>query len=222
MNHHLTFDYPLPSPCFGQGYISSTSVYGDHGGRPVNENTLPSNPSRKGQLRLAAEDEWRAFANSTASSLCIFRLSGIYGPGRSALHTFHRNPSVLSDTRDTLDMIVSRVHLDDIVAALVAAVAADRKTMQKADHLLAQDMTVNISDDLPATRRDVFNYASKLLSRNARAALDDDNVERRVSGRNLYRASKRVSNHKMKQILLPQLRYPTYKEGFAALIREVL
>lgn len=204
-----------------QGYLSSTSVYGDHNGAWVDESSPSIQVSEKGRRRLAAEHQWHRLAHSCGAALNVLRLSGIYGTDRSALDTLRKNPYVLDDTSDTLDMIVSRVHVDDIVAALVAA-AVQHNEKQLGDE--KGSSIINIADDLPASRRDVFKCAEDLLRNAGRLERPvGRNTEGRLqSGRNKDRRSKRVSNAKMKRLLLPSLSLPTYREGLQAIARDIL
>lgn len=204
-----------------QGYISSTSVYGDHKGAWVDESSPSIRVSEKARRRLAAEHEWRRLADSCGIALSVLRLAGIYGAGRSALDTLRRNPRVLDETSDTLDMIVSRVHVHDIVAALVAA--AVQHTEKQRDK--GKECTIiNIADDLPASRREVFTRAEELLRNAGRLErpVGRNTGGRLQSSRNRDRGNKRVSNARMKRLLLPSLSFPTYREGLQAISRDVL
>lgn len=144
----------------------------------------------------------------------IFRLAGIYGPNRNALNTLLRNPNVLRQTSETIDMLVSRVHVDDLAAAVASAILSTPTELDlKAPRY---EHVYNISDDLPASRKDVFKYADALLNKIGLACQAKAVQTQYVSRRHKQRASKRVSNAKMKE-LLPELKYPSYREGLKAI-----
>ncbi|KAI0561472.1 NAD(P)-dependent oxidoreductase [Gracilaria domingensis] len=202
------------------GYLSSTSVYGDHGGALVDENSSILNPSLKGQLRLEVENKWLDLAKHVEVPTCIFRVAGIYGPGRNALQTLLRNPNVVNQTKDTLDMIVSRIHVADLANAVTSAICLETGETDT-EISISLDQVYNISDDLPASRRSVFTYAEALL-RNLE--LSQDNTKYRyqpLSVRHRIRASKQVSNAKMKNKLVPNLHFPSYREGLGAIAQEL-
>lgn len=203
--------------------MSSTSVYGDHAGRWVCEDSPSLGPGKKGRTRLAVEAEWAQLARQAQSALTIFRLAGIYGEGRSAIDTLRRNPHVLAQTRPTADMIVSRIHVDDLVAALVAAIALADKPHVRWGHQL-DPVIFNLADDRPASRQEVFSYAEDLLRQAGEQVVLNqlDDRQQISSVRNRDRASKKVSNAKMKQLLIPKLSYPTYKDGLREIAKTVL
>jgi nucleoside-diphosphate-sugar epimerase len=225
-------------------YVSSTSVYGEHDGARVNEETLPRAPGQKGLARLAAESSWRAVvenmknkpAGAASPRFNIMRLAGIYGPGRSALDTLlnrQRRQAGSSGTTTTLGshMLTSRIHVDDIVDALVAAMFSTK----------ARGI-YNLADDLPASRADVFDHARALILKgtagfsslkrlqgleqgvNTPMVLGMKRSEQTSfppSRRDLERTSKRVCNKRLKTELLPSLRFPTYHDGLAAIAAEL-
>jgi nucleoside-diphosphate-sugar epimerase len=203
-------------------YLSSTSVYGEHDGGWVTEATTPADARSVGIERLEAEQGWAAIASSLSTAnahrLCIMRLAGIYGPGRSAIDTLLRRP-VFDRAGGAGAKLTSRVHVDDIVAALIAA----------AGHASASGV-YNIGDNLPASRDEVFAYARGLLqngkagpacaarlSQLENAALPVGDLQPAISRRQRERTSKRVSNQRLCIDLLPKLAYPSFREGLDAI-----
>ncbi|CAN8061426.1 unnamed protein product [Agarophyton chilense] len=200
------------------GYLSSTSVYGDHSGALVDELSSSLNPSAKGKLRLAVESSWIDLAKRAQVLACVFRVAGIYGPSRNALQTLLRNPSVMNQTSDTLDMIVSRIHVVDLANAVTSAVYLEHPESEARSF---SQVYYNIGDDLPASRRAVFGYAAALLQGTKFPRHTTDSRVAAVSTRHSIRASKQVSNAKMKNLLLPNLSFPTYREGLGAIAQEL-
>jgi nucleoside-diphosphate-sugar epimerase len=208
------------------GYLSSTSVYGEHAGGWVTEQTLPASPGSKGVERLEAEQGWvsliASMPNADRLRLCIMRLAGIYGPGRSAIDTLLRREMHFGSDSSS-DKNTSRVHVVDVVAALIVATGQ-----------ASASGVYNVGDDVPASRKEVFAYARRLLrdglagpsctSRLAqldKAHLDDnsDNSEssQPVSRRERERSSKRVGNHRLRSELLADLQFPSFREGLEAI-----
>jgi nucleoside-diphosphate-sugar epimerase len=203
-------------------YLSSTSAYGEHGGDWVSEDTAPISPGSKGIARLEAEGAWTSALTpgSTPGNarLCILRLAGIYGPGRSALDTLLKRPiPTTAAGLDGAQEVTSRVHVDDIVATVAASMDNERA-----------NGVYNVADDTPASREEVFAYARELLRSGAAgpacrkqliylerlaASLRPETAFK--SRRDLERASKRVLNHRLRQDLLSELHFPSYKEGLS-------
>jgi hypothetical protein len=210
------------------GYLSSTSVYGEHDGAWVSESTESIMPGQRGLARLEAESGWRDLstelndAMKTKLRFNIFRLAGIYGPGRSAIDTILKRPVAMEGAAGA-EKLTSRIHVEDIVEALTAS----------ALHPNAGDI-YNLADDLPATRVEVFEFARQLVRDGAAGSssatrlrrLERDLIKQgstqngsddtyKQSRRTLERASKRVCNHHLKSALLPRLQFPTYRHGLA-------
>jgi nucleoside-diphosphate-sugar epimerase len=185
------------------GYLSTTGVYGDRGGAWVDEATPATPQSAQSQQRLAAEQAWLAFGRETGRPVHIFRLTGIYGPGRNAL---------VNLTRGTAQRIVkpgqvfNRIHVDDIAATLAASLRRPRP-----------GAVYNVSDDEPAPPQDVVAYAAKLAGVEPPAEVPFEKAEMRPMARSFYAENKRIANHLIKEELGVKLRYPTYREGIAAL-----
>ena len=183
------------------GYLSTTGVYGDRGGGWVDEDT-PPNPGQKRSIeRLSGERAWQALALEAGTSVAIFRLPGIYGPGRSAID------QVLAGTARRLDrpsQLFSRIHVEDIAGTVL-------KAMTQA----AGSRIYNVADDLPAATADVVAFACTLLDRPAPPLVPWEQAEAAMTpmARSFYAESRRVRNDRIKTELGVVLRYPTYREG---------
>ena len=184
------------------GYLSTTGVYGDHGGRWVFETMSATPQSPEAQRRCTAEWEWLMF-----SKLCgvnIFRLPGIYGPGRSALDRVRTG-----EARSMIKPghVFSRIHVDDIAAAIEASIARpDRPDIY------------NLCDDEPAAPAAVNAYAAQLLGLPPPPETDFEPEALSPMARRFWAESKRASNAKAKAALGWRLLYPTYREGLQAIL----
>lgn len=187
------------------GYLSTTGVYGDHGGDWVDEQTPLAPRSERAQRRVEAEARWRALAQRFAFPLYIFRLPGIYGPGRSAFDALRTGTARRIDKPGQM---FSRIHVDDIASALCATFA---KNLPGA---------YNVSDDEPAPQHAVIAYAAELIGIPAPPLEPFAAAKKTMSAmaQSFYGESKRVQNAKLKQIFGWRLRYPSYREGLKAIL----
>ncbi len=189
------------------GYLSTTGVYGSHDGGWVDETTpaLPTQP--RSQRRLAAERGWRDLASESGDALHILRLPGIYGPGRS---TLDRVRAGTAQRIDKPGQVFSRIHVEDLAASALKAMAREGGRVE----------IWNVADDLPAPNADVIAYACELLGRPVPPAIPWDEAAPTMSpmARSFYAESRRVRNDKLKNELGVALRYPTYREGLAAIL----
>ena len=186
------------------GYLSSTSVYGDTGGDWVDEDS-PCNPGfERGKRRVQAERAWRGLGDESEIPFTVFRLAGIYGPGRSQLTQVRRGRARRVSKPG---QVFSRIHVDDIAAALEAAILEG--TLER---------VFNLADDEPASTADVASFAAGLLgvAPTPLVPLEDASVSDRL--RDMYSECRRVSNARLKACLLPNLAYPTYREGLRAIL----
>jgi nucleoside-diphosphate-sugar epimerase len=185
------------------GYLSTTGVYGDRGGDWVDETTPATPESPQSQRRLAAEQAWLAFGRETGKPVHIFRLTGIYGPGRNALVNLARGTAqrIIKPGQ-----IFNRIHVDDIAATLAASLRRPRP-----------GAVYNVSDDEPAPPQDVVTYAAKLAGVAPPPEVAFEHAEMRPMARSFYAENKRISNRLIREELGVRLRYPTYREGIAAL-----
>jgi len=188
------------------GYLSTIGVYGNHDGGWVDEHTPPAPTSERGRQRVAAERAWAELAEEAGVPVGIFRLSGIYGPGRGPLARLRRG-----EARAVIKpgQVFNRIHVEDIATALEAAMA--RPGAQ------AGGRVYNVTDDEPAPPQDVLDFAADLmvLPRPQRVPFEDADMS--AMARSFYADNKRTSNARMKQELGVTLTYPTYREGIRAL-----
>ena len=182
------------------GYLSTTGVYGDHGGDWVDE-TAPLTPATKrGKARVDAEAAWAALD----LPLHIFRLAGIYGPGRGPF-TKVRNGTARRIIKE--GQVFSRIHVEDIATVLEASI----------DHP-NPGAVYNVCDDDPAPPQDVLAHAAELLGLPLPPEVPFDQADMTPMARSFYSDSKRVRNDRIKQELGVKLRYPDYRSGLAALL----
>lgn len=174
-------------------YLSSTGVYGDCGGAWVDE-SAPTGTGRR-TARAEADAAW------LERGARVLRLPGIYGPGRSALE---RVESGTAHRIDLPDQVFSRVHVDDIVSAAVLALAVPGGAY-------------NVADDLPCSQNAVIEEACRLLRIEPPPLLSLDQAGLSPQARAFYAENRRVSNRKARRELGWKPRYPSYREGLAAL-----
>ena len=187
------------------GYLSTTGVYGDHQGEWVDEDTPLTPSTRRGQWRKDAEQAWQAIPDLP---LHIFRLAGIYGPGRGPFAKV-RNGTARRIVKK--GQVFSRTHVDDIAQVLAASIARP-----------APGTAYNICDDDPAPPQDVIAHAAELLGVPVPPAIPFATAEMTPMARSFYAESKRVRNDRIKAELGVKLLYPTYREGLAALLEDDL
>ena len=187
------------------GYLSTTNVYGDRRGGWVDEAspTIPTGP--RGQRRLAAEAAWLELHRRAGLPLHIFRLAGIYGPGRSALDTLKAGTARRIAKPG---QVFSRIAVEDLAAVLLASMARPRP-----------GAIYNVCDDEAAPPDAVVAYAAALLGVAAPPLEDFAGAALSPMARSFYDDNKRVSNRLIREELGVALRYPTYREGLAALNR---
>ncbi|MEZ5892878.1 MAG: SDR family oxidoreductase [Parvularculaceae bacterium] len=186
------------------GYLSTNGVYGDHGGDWVDETSELRATSPRALKRIAAENAWRSFARNHDLPLIVFRLPGIYGPGRSALD------NVRAGTARRVvkpGQVFSRMHVEDIASVLAASMGKPR----------AFDL-YNLADDEPAPPQDVVAYACELLGVEAPPEVAFEDADLSGMAKSFYADNKRVSNQRMKDALDVKLAYPTYREGLRAIL----
>jgi len=191
------------------GYLSTTGVYGDHGGGWVDETMLVRPSQARSIDRLAAERAWQAAGLEAGAAVDVFRLPGIYGPGRSAID------QVKAGTARRIDkpgQVFSRIHVEDIAATVLAAMAHR-----------SPGAIYNVADDLPAPNSDVIAYACELLALPVPSLIPWNQAAPMMSAmaRSFYAENRRVRNHRIKQELGVALRYPTYREGLQAIAGHV-
>ncbi len=190
------------------GYLSTVGVYGDSQGAWIDETTPTQATSTRGRRRIAAETEWLALGYCLRICTCVFRLAGIYGPGRSAIDrlregTAHRivKPG----------QVFNRIHVDDIAAAVCTAMLARRV------HEI-----YNVTDDEPAPPQDVIAYAAELLHMPPPPEIAFEDAELSPMAASFYADNKRIRNTRLRQELGVALKFPTYREGLRAILAEQL
>ena len=190
------------------GYLSTTGVYGDRGGGWVDEDTEPAPTQARSRRRLAAEEAWRAAAAGAA--LDLFRVAGIYGPGRSSLSDLRAGRARRIEKPGHA---FGRIHRDDIAAAIVAAARQQRRPGVRVLHL---------ADDTPASQSDVVAEAARLLGVPPPAPVAYADAEPRMSdmARSFWAENRRIASAKTQRALDLAWRYPSYREGLAAILAE--
>ena len=181
------------------GYLSTTGVYGNHDGAWVTEDSalLPTSP--RSRRRVAAEDAWRDLSQKAGFPLNIFRLAGIYGPGRNALETVRAGKAKRIDVPG---QVFGRIHVEDIAKVLEASIAAPRP-----------GRVYNVSDDEPAAPAEVIEFACQLLGVTPPPLESLETAGLSPMGRSFYQDNKRVSNRRLHDELGVTLGYPDYRKG---------
>ncbi|MEM7461575.1 MAG: SDR family oxidoreductase [Pseudomonadota bacterium] len=186
-------------------YLSTVGVYGDHGGSWVNESSECRPKSKRSILRVAAEQGWQTFAEQVGVPLAIFRLSGIYGPGRNAFMNIEKGRS-----RRLVKpgQVFNRIHRDDIAGAFVRCLSS------------RPDGIFNITDDQPAPPQDVVTLAHELYGSTPPAEIDFQTADLSPMARSFYGENKRVSNAKSKAVLGMEYKWPNYQTALAKMWKE--
>jgi nucleoside-diphosphate-sugar epimerase len=179
-------------------YLSTTGVYGDRAGVKVDESMALTPNTERGQRRVDAEAAW-SFLNPL-----IFRLAGIYGPGRNALESLKAGTAkrVIK-----VGQIFSRIHVDDIAGILLASINNPNP-----------GRIYNVADDEPCPPQDVIAYAAQLLKMEPPPEIPFEQAELTPMARSFYADSKRVSNARVKEELGYKFLYPNYRIGLKALL----
>ena len=185
------------------GYLSTVGVYGDHKGAWIDETTPVRPISERSLRRHHAEEAWLRFRDETGKRVEIFRLSGIYGPGRSVIDNLKAGTArrIVKPGQ-----VFNRIHVDDIARTLTAAIDKDT------GHAI-----YNVSDDEPASPEDVVTYAAELLGVPVPPALAFERAGMSGMAATFWAESKRVRNKRIRDDLHVDLLYPTYREGLRAL-----
>jgi len=185
------------------GYLSTTGVYGDHQGAWVDETTPLTPSTRRGKLRVAAEAEWQAIPDLP---LHVFRLAGIYGPGRGPFAKVRQGTArrIIKPGQ-----VFSRIHVDDIAQVLDASI-----------HAPCPGTTYNLCDDDPAPPQDVIAFAADLLGLPVPDEVPFDEADLSPMARSFYSESKRVSNRRIREKLGIRLIHPDYRSGLRAMMAD--
>ena len=185
------------------GYLSSTSVYGDHNGRWVNEDSILNSASIPGVRRIKAEKKWLSLHQNHSLPVNIFRLSGIYGTNRNCVE------KIIAGKRHSIikkGHFFSRIHVTVIARALYESMNCP-----------TPGEIYNLADNLPCETETVDSYAAKLLNRSMLKSVSYEHANNSPQLKRFYSENKRVSNQKFMNHFNFQLRYPSYKEGLSSL-----
>jgi nucleoside-diphosphate-sugar epimerase len=197
-----------PGLCWA-GYLSTIGVYGDLDGAWADEDTPAEPDTERGVARIEAEAAWTAFCAGRGLPLDIFRLAGIYGPGRNPLERIRRG-----EARRIVKpgQVFNRIHVDDIAQTVAAAVFQERA--QPGTRLF------NLADGEPAPPQDVILYAAELIGAPPPPEVPFEEAALSPMARSFYVGNKRIRNDKIERELGVALKYPTYREGLRALLED--
>lgn len=187
------------------GYLSTTGVYGDRQGGWVFESSRIAAQSMEGARRAAAERDWLDVGKGMGLTVTLFRLPGIYGPGRSTLDRVRQSRArrIASPGQ-----VFSRIHVEDLAAGLAASIAQPRA-----------GGVYNLCDDAPAPNSEVIAYAARLLGQTPPPEIPLEEVDLPPQAQRFYAETKRVSNARAKAELGWRPAYPTYREGLHAILQ---
>jgi nucleoside-diphosphate-sugar epimerase len=185
------------------GYLSTVGVYGNHAGAEVNETTEPHPNNERTRARVAAESKWLALGEEIGRPTHVFRLAGIYGPGRSALDKLR-----VGTARRIVKQgqVFNRIHVEDIASVLEASIAQPRA-----------GAIYNVADDEPAPPEDVITYGAGLLGIAPPPEVPFEEAELSPIARSFYGDRRHISNALIKSELGVRLAFPNYREGLKAL-----
>ena len=177
-------------------YLSATSVYGNHNGKWVNENSKLKSRTKLGLGRKIAEKAWLKFRDLNKLDINVLRVSGIYSKENNVLKKISRTNIYVKEKK-----YFSRIRIEDLAQILKKMFFSQKKFR-----------VLNASDDKPATNKEVANFAAKLLKIKNLKPVPIAKFKNKMI-KEFYKDSKKVSNKKMKNKLQIKLRFPTYKEG---------
>ena len=179
-------------------YLSATSVYGNHDGEWVTEESSTEPKSENGIKRLKAEKNWISLCKNLNLPIQIFRLSGIYSSHNNILKRLKIGTAKIINKKNHF---FSRIHLDDIANILIKSMSNFRS-----------GEIFNISDDRPASNEEITLYAAGLMNIEIPERINEENIENKML-KDFYKDSKKVSNEKMKNFFDYKLKFPSYVEG---------
>jgi nucleoside-diphosphate-sugar epimerase len=185
-------------------YLSTTGVYGDHGGGWVDEDTPLTPNTERGHRRKIAEEAWLDLYQRHGLPVHLFRLAGIYGPGRNALESV-RDGTAKRVVRE--GQIFSRIHVEDIAGILAASMAKPNP-----------GRAYNVADNEACPPQDVITYAAELLGVMPPPEVPFEKAELSAMARSFYMDSKQVSNARVRSELGYEFRYPDYRAGLQSLV----
>ena len=185
------------------GYLSTIGVYGNQDGAWIDEATPPAPTNARTRQRVEIEEGWLQLGRDSEKPVQIFRLSGIYGPGRNAI------TKLRAGTANRLikpGQVVNRIHVDDIAGVLMASLVQPR-----------QGAVYNVTDDEPGPPQDVITFAAGLAGLEPPPEIPFEQAKLSPMAASFYGESKRVSNALVKREFGYAFRYPTYREALRAL-----
>lgn len=185
------------------GYLSTIGVYGDQGGAWIDEATLPAPTNARTRQRVEIEEAWLQLGRDSGKPVQVFRLSGIYGPGRNAI------TKLRGGTANRLikpGQVFNRIHVDDIAGVLMASLAQPRN-----------GAIYNVTDDEPGPPQDVITFAAELTGLEPPPEIPFEQARLSPMAASFYGESKRVSNALVKREFGYAFRYPTYREALRTL-----
>ncbi|NEU12317.1 SDR family oxidoreductase [Methylobacterium sp. BTF04] len=188
------------------GYLSTIGVYGDQQGAWIDETTQPNPASGRSHGRIAVENAWLALGAETGKAVQVFRLSGIYGPGRNPIVKLREGKS---QRIIKAGQVFNRIHVDDIATTLLASIARPRA-----------GAIYNVTDDEPTPPQVVTEHAADLAGLPLPPEIDFETADLSPMARSFYGENKRVRNRLIRDELGVDLAYPTYREGLAALMAD--
>lgn len=187
------------------GYLSTTGVYGDRDGGVVDEYSEIRPNSKRGSRRVRAESEWYSLFQHYGLPLHVFRLAGIYGPGRSALDSVRAG---VARRINKPGQVFNRIHVEDIVQVLMASMAKPNP-----------GAAYNLADDDPVPSWEVITYTCELLGITPPPIIPYNEADMAPITRSFYSDNKRVLNNRIKEELGIALKYPDYKRGIDACLK---
>lgn len=185
------------------GYLSTIGVYGDQGGAWIDEATPPAPTNARTRQRVDIEEAWLQLGRDSGKPAQVFRLSGIYGPGRNAIAKLREGKATRLIKPG---QVFNRIHVDDIAGVLMASLAQPR-----------QGAIYNVTDDEPGPPQDVITFAAELIGLEAPPEIPFEQATLSPMAASFYGESKRVSNALVKREFGYAFRYPTYREALRAL-----
>lgn len=186
------------------GYLSTTGVYGDWQGAAVDESSELRGAKGRNRRRIAAEAAWLALQSRRGLPVHVFRLAGIYGPGRSAIDQVRAGRARRIDKPGHL---FSRIHVDDIATTLQASMARPNP-----------GSIYNVCDDVPASAADVTAYACELLGVEPPPLIPLEAAGLSPMARSFWEDNRLVSNQRLHGELGVNLAYPDYRAGLRAIL----
>ena len=177
-------------------YLSATSVYGNHNGKWVNENSNLKGKTMLGIRRKNVEHKWKIFKNKTDTDINILRVSGIYSKENNVIKKIKRKKIYVKEEK-----FFSRIRIEDLALIIKKMFYSKKKSM-----------ILNASDDKPSTNKEVALFAAKLLKIKSLQPVSISKFKNKMI-KEFYKDSKKVSNKLMKRKLKVKLKYPTYQKG---------